>query len=102
MMVGTGSNITKRRLAEKQLVQQREFYGFVLDHIPCDIGVFDEAGRYMFVNATGIKDAAKRAWVIGKDNFDYCRQYGYPMSIAKGRQRYINQAHESREQVTFD
>ena len=102
MVVGTGSNITKRRQAEKQLVEQRAFYEFVLDHIPCDIGVFDEAGRYMFVNATGIKDAAKRAWVIGKDNADYCRQYGIPMSIAEGRQRHIAQAYESRKLVTFD
>ena len=102
MVVGTGSNITKRRQAEGKLVEQRAFYEFVLDHIPCDIGVFDEAGRYMFVNATGIKDAAKRAWVLGKDNFDYCRQYGHPMAIAEGRQRYINQAYEARQLVTFD
>ena len=102
MVVGTGSNITKRRQAEEKLVEQRAFYEFVLDHIPCDIGVFDEAGRYMFVNATGIKDAAKRAWVIGKDNFDYCRQYGHPMAIAEGRQRHINQAYESHRLVTFD
>ncbi|GAA4051111.1 hypothetical protein GCM10022409_42340 [Hymenobacter glaciei] len=102
MMVGTGSNITRRRLAEQQLVEQRAFYEFVLDHIPCDIGVFDEAGRYMFVNATGINDAAKRTWVIGKNNFDYCRQYGHPMAIAEGRQHYINQAYESRKLVTFE
>ena len=102
MVVGTGSNITRRRQAEEKLVEQRTFYEFVLDHIPCDIGVFDEAGRYMFVNATGIKDAAKRAWVIGKDNFDYCRQYGHPMAIAEGRQRNIRQAYESRKLVTFD
>ena len=102
MVVGTGSNITKRRLAEGKLVEQQAFYEFVLDHIPCDIGVFDEAGRYMFVNATGIKDAAKRTWVIGKNNFDYCRQYGHPMSIAEGRQRHINQAYESGKLVTFD
>ena len=102
MVVGTGSNITKRRQAEEKLAEQRAFYEFVLDHIPCDIGVFDEAGRYLFVNATGIKDAAKRAWVIGKDNFDYCRQYGHAMAIAEGRQRNINQAYESRKLMTFE
>ena len=102
MVVGTGSNITKRRQAEEKLAEQRTFYEHVLDRIPCDIGVFDEAGRYLFVNATGIKDAAKRAWVIGKDNFDYCRQYGHPMSLAEGRQGYINQAYETRSLVTFE
>jgi len=102
MVVGTGSNITKRRQAEEKLAEQRTFYEFVLDRIPCDIGVFDAAGRYLFVNATGIKDVAKRAWVIGKDNFDYCRQYGHPPSIAEGRQRYIHQAYESGTLVTFE
>ncbi|MDQ2773295.1 MAG: response regulator [Bacteroidota bacterium] len=102
MVVGTGSNITRRRQAEEKLAEQRAFYEFVLDHIPCDIGVFDAAGRYMFVNETGIKDAEKRAWVIGKDNFDYCRQYGHSLAIAEGRHRRFTEAYEHGELVTFD
>ena len=102
MVVGTGSDITKRRQAEEKLVEQRAFYEFVLDHIPCDIGVFDAQGRYLFVNATGIKDAGRRAWVIGKDNFAYCAEYGHPMTLAEERHRRIMQAFEHGELVTYD
>jgi signal transduction histidine kinase/ActR/RegA family two-component response regulator len=102
MMVGTGSNVTKRRQAEQKLAEQREFYEFTLNHIPSDIGVFDADGRYLFVNATGIKDPAKRDWVIGKTNFDYCNKYGYPLELAQERQERLNEAFRERRLVTFE
>ncbi|MBO2010377.1 response regulator [Hymenobacter negativus] len=102
MMVGTGSNLTLRRQAERKLVEQREFYEFTLNHIPCDIGVFDVEGRYLFVNATGIKDPAKREWVIGKDNFDYCERYGYPRALAEERHVRLTEAFRERRLVTFE
>ncbi|MGY3090674.1 signal transduction histidine kinase/AmiR/NasT family two-component response regulator [Hymenobacter sp. UYAg731] len=102
MVVGTGSNITRRRQAEKKLIEQRAFYQYALDHIPCDIGVFDAEGRYLLVNATGIKDAAKREWVIGKDNFEYCAEYGHPMSLAEERQARIMEAFSGNALVTYE
>jgi signal transduction histidine kinase/CheY-like chemotaxis protein len=102
MMVGTGSDITRRRQAEQQLMEQREFYEFTLNHIPCDIGVFDPEGRYLFVNASGIKDPAKREWVIGKDNFAYCQQYGHPMSLAEERKLRLDEAFREGHLVTFE
>jgi signal transduction histidine kinase/ActR/RegA family two-component response regulator len=102
MMVGTGANVTRRRQAEQKLAEQREFYEMALNHIPSDIGVFDTNGRYLFVNATGIKDPAKRDWVIGKDNFEYCAQYGIPMALAEERQERLYEAFRERRLVTFE
>jgi len=102
MVVGTGTDITKRRVAERQLEEQREFFEFALNHIPSDIGVFDAEGRYLFVNANGIKDPAKREWVIGKDNFEYCAQYGYPLALAEERQERLQEAFRERRLVTFE
>ncbi|MDO7850248.1 response regulator [Hymenobacter convexus] len=102
MVVGTGTDITKRRLAEQKLEEQREFFEFTLNHIPSDIGVFDADGRYLFVNANGIKDPTKREWVIGKDNFEYCAQYGYPIALAEERQERLNEAFREGRLVTFE
>ncbi|HEX8330785.1 MAG TPA: response regulator [Hymenobacter sp.] len=102
MVVGTGTDITARRLAEEKLVEQREFYEFALNHVPCDLAVFDADHRYLFVNASGIKDPAAREWVINKDNFDYCRQYNHPIGIAEERQVRMNQAARERRLVTFE
>ena len=46
MMVGTGSNVTQRRLAELKLEEQRQFYEMAMAHIPCDIGVSRRSGEF--------------------------------------------------------
>ncbi|WP_375416500.1 response regulator [uncultured Hymenobacter sp.] len=102
MVVGTSVNVTERRQIEHKLAQQREFYEFVLNQMPCDIGVFDDQFRYLFVNATGIKDPARREWVIGKDNFDYCAQYGHPLSLAEERHARFREAVAGQQLVTFE
>ncbi|MCI1190128.1 response regulator [Hymenobacter sp. DH14] len=102
MMVGTSGNVTQRQQAERKLAEQREFYERALSHIPCDIGVFDPQGRYLYVNATGIKDPAKREWVIGRDNLEYFAQYGHPRAMAEERHERIMSAFRGGELVTFE
>ena len=102
MMVGTGANITKRVEAEEKLAKQREFYEFVLNHIPSDICLFDAEGRYLFVNTAGIKDPARREWVLGKTNFEYCAEYGHPLALAEERQVRMREAFEGRQLVMFE
>ena len=102
MMVGTGIDTTKRRLAERKLEEQRQFYEFVLDQMPCDMAVFDADFRYLFVNTSGIKNPDARKWVIGKNNFDYCQQYGHPVSLAEERLARMTQAAQERQLVTYD
>ncbi|MBD2723025.1 hybrid sensor histidine kinase/response regulator [Hymenobacter armeniacus] len=101
-VVGTGTDITKRWLAEQKLAEQREFYEFTLDHIPCDLGVFDAQGRYLYVNAVGIKDPVRRRWAIGKDHFEYHARYGHPLAQAEERHARIMAAFEGGQLVTFE
>ena len=102
MVVGTSGNVTQRRQAEQQLAEQRAFYECALSHIPCDIGVFDPQGRYLYVNATGIKNPERRAWVIGRDNLEYARQYGYSEAFGMERQQRIMEAFAQGQLVTFE
>ena len=102
LMVGTGTNTTKRRQAEQGLVRQREFYEFSLDQIPCDIAIFDAEFRYKFVNANSIKSKEAREWVIGKTNFEYCQRYGHPLALAQERQARFTQAVRGRKLVTYE
>ncbi|WP_139925275.1 response regulator [Hymenobacter sp. DG01] len=102
MMVGMGVDITERRQVEKQLADQRAFYEFVLDQLPCDVGVFDDKFRYLFVNASGIKDPEMRRWIIGKDNFDYFSRTNYPASMAEERHAQLEQVARERRLVTYE
>ena len=102
MVVGTGNDVTAHHEAERKLNEQREFYEFIFDQLPCDIGVFDADFRYRYVNAAGIRNPAVREWVIGKNHFEYCAQYNHPQTLAETRTAYMRQARDERQLVTFE
>jgi len=102
LMVGTGSNITKRHQAEQQLAEQQTFYEFVLNQLPCDIGIFDAQYRYLFVNEWGIEDPETRKWVIGKNNFEYFARTNRPRAMAEERHARFEQTVRERQLTTFE
>lgn len=61
------------------------FYEEILNAIPAELAVFDKNHKYLFVNKSAIKSDEVREWIIGKDDFDYCKKYNKPISIAEGR-----------------
>jgi PAS domain S-box-containing protein len=65
--------------------KERDFYKELLDNMPADVGVFNEDQKYLYVNPHAIKDPEMRKWIIGKDDFDYCKARDIPTTIAKDR-----------------
>ncbi len=102
MMVGTSNDVTAHRDAEYKLDEQRKFYEFIFDQLPCDIGVFDADFRYLYVNASGIRNPTVREWIIGKNHFEYCAQYNHAIELAETRHAYMCQARDERRLVTFE
>ncbi|MBC6991609.1 PAS domain-containing protein [Hymenobacter sp. BT491] len=96
------TDITAQRAADRQLADQQGFYEAILNQLPADIGVFDTQHRYLFVNHVGIKDAALRKWIIGKDNFDYCAYRNRPTEIAEQRKQAFDEIIRDRKQVTYE
>lgn len=102
LMVGTGVDTTAQRLAEQKLTEQQAFYEFVLNQLPCDIGVFDAQHRYIFANERGIRDPEVRAWAVGKDSFAYFERTGRPREMAEKRHAQLERVLRGRELVTFE
>ena len=81
-----------------RLDEQQQFYEYILNNIPSDIAVFDEHHRYLFVNPQGIKSDELRQWILGKDDFDYCRHRGIPEeSAAFRRAKFLEVLRENKE-----
>lgn len=76
---------------ERQNLEIKDFYEFILNNIPSDIAVFDSNHRYLFVNPQGISNEETRKFIIGKDDFDYCRFKGISDEIAKNRRRIFDE-----------
>jgi PAS domain S-box-containing protein len=95
-------DITDRKEAEQKSKKLQEFYEVILNKIPTDIVVFDEKHRYMFANETAIKDPEKRAFIIGKDDYDYCEKYGKNKALAHSRRAIFNKVAYKKEQIEFE
>jgi len=102
LMVGTGSDITKRHQAEQKLAEQQAFYELVLNQLPCDIAIFDPHYRYLFVNERSMPDPELRKWVIGKDQFDYFEHTNRPRTMGTARHARLEQTLRERRMITFE
>ncbi len=98
---GIMQNITERKNAEIDLDQKRFFNDSVLNNIPADIAYFDKNHNYLFINQKGVANVTTRNWLIGKNDFDYCKMKGIDDTIATIREGYFNQAVQTRKQVDW-
>ena len=81
--------------------KQIQLTNSVLNNIPADIAVFDVEHRYMFVNSHGISNDETRKWLIGKNDFDYCKHKGLDDAIARVRYNYFEEAIKNKEHVDW-
>lgn len=98
---GIIQNITERKNAEIDLNQKRFFNDSVLNNIPADIAYFDKNHNYLFINQKGVANETTRNWLIGKNDFDYCKMKGIDDTMATIRGGYFNQAIQTRKQVDW-
>ncbi len=89
-------------LAQARLNEREAFYQMILGHVPIDIVVFDNQHCYLFLTEKSIRDPELRQWMLGKDDFDYCRYRGKPLSIAEDRRALFEQAASSRQTVSWE
>lgn len=81
---------------------EKHFYEDLLDNIPADIAIFDPSHRYLFVNKVAIVKSELRKWIIGKDDFDYCKFANKPIDAAVNRRKIFEKALASKKTVEFE
>lgn len=78
-------DITEKMMIHQKVEDQKNFYISILNNIPVDIAVFNKDHQYLFVNPIAVKNEEIREFLIGKDDFDYCKHYSKDISIAQNR-----------------
>jgi PAS domain S-box-containing protein len=94
-------DVTEKVLKEQKVEEQRAFYEMILNNLPLDFVIFNHKHEYLYVNPLAIKDTERREFIIGKTDYDYCKQYNKDVSIADERQVIFNQVLESKKQAEF-
>ncbi|MFM7078266.1 MAG: PAS domain-containing sensor histidine kinase [Bacteroidota bacterium] len=95
------NDITEKKRLENALLEEKNFTEGILNNVPADIAVFDMNHRYLFVNPTGIRDEGLRKWIIGKDDFDYCKFKGIGTELAEKRRKTFNEVVSSKKAVEY-
>lgn len=85
-----------------RLQDQRSFYEFVLNSIPSDVAIFDENHKYLFINPQGISNPEIRSFMIGKDDFDYCKFKGVSTEGAEFRRKKFLEVIQEKKEVEWE
>lgn len=78
---------TEKVKAKLDVDEQKQFYETILNNIPGNVAVYDIKGNYIFINPNTVKDPVLRKWLIGKNNYDYCRYRGVSSEVADERNK---------------
>ena len=89
-------NQNERDSLFQEVKTQKDFYENILNNIPIDIAVFDKEHKYVFVNPQAIKNDDLRSYIIGKDDFDYCKYVDRDIEIANLRRNQFNQIRKTK------
>ena len=101
-VIGSGIDISARRVAEQQMARQQEFYESVLNYLPVDVAVFDANHRYLFVNPSSFSNPTLRQQIIGMTNAEYCALRQHPAAMSAVREQHFQQAVRTQADVSWE
>lgn len=94
-------DITEKMIIHQKVEEQKKFYETILNSIPVDIAVFNEKHQYLFLNPTAVKTPSTRKFLIGKDDFDYCKHYNKDINIAQKRREIFIEVKNHHKTIEF-
>lgn len=101
VLISLPTRILKKELLTGGL-SENIFLKSILDNIPTDIAVWDLNHRYLYLNKRANADEGTRKWLVGKDDFEYCKEFNLPTQIAINRRIAFNHALYTRSANAFE
>lgn len=101
-IIGAAEDLTRLRNKNLELGRQKEFYESILNHLPSDVAVYDNALRYIFVNPAAVADPHLREWIINRTNEEYSAYRNVPLHRIETRGKRLRETLENRTQVAFE
>ena len=102
VIIGSCRDITDYVETKQKIIKQKEFYEKILDQMPTDVAVFDQDHKYLYLNQAAIKNDELRAFIIGKDDFEYAKHTGRDDSAAKDRRARFLQTIASKNLMQWE
>lgn len=100
--IGTVQDITKAKTMEDELESTSLFFKSILNQAPVEMALLDSDFNYVFLSERAVVNRDVRKWLIGKNDFDYCKYKKKPISIAESRFSYFSQCKAKKAIVTWE
>ncbi len=82
--------------------QQHLSYSRILDIISADIAIFDTSHKYLYINKSSLPNDEVRAFLMGRDDFDYCKFRNKPIDLALKRRVVFEEVIREKSIRTFE
>jgi len=76
--------------------RHRNFYENILDNVPAEIIVADNKFKFIYLNPRVEEKEEIRDYLIGRDDFDFCRIKKRPLAIAENRRNMYFQVQKTK------
>lgn len=95
------NDVSKEKEMADNIKEVKLFYKNILHNFPSDIVVFDKNHRYKFITPKAVANDEMREWLIGKDDYDYCKLTGKDNALADQRRKLFKDVVNSGEQFSM-
>lgn len=100
--IGNCTDVTAFAETEQKLKEQKEFYETIFNSIPTDVVAFDSNHRYLLLNHAAIKNDKLRAFIIGKDDFEYAAHRNRNPAFAEERRQKFMRALKTKKAYSWE
>jgi PAS domain S-box-containing protein len=95
-------DITNFVESKQQLKEHKDFYETIFNSIPYDVVAFDINHKYLLLNPAAIKNDELRAFIVGKDDFEYALFKGRDPGFAIDRRKNFKTALKTRKSYSWE
>jgi two-component sensor histidine kinase/PAS domain-containing protein len=81
---------------------QKQFYEAILNNIPVDIAIFNQDHKYMYLNPIAVRNQEVRDFLLGRDDFDYCKFRNLDTATAQERRVMFLKAQRTKKTIEFE
>lgn len=96
------TDITNFVETEIQLKEQKDFYETIFNSLPTDVVAFDINHKYQLLNPAAIKNDELRAFIVGKDDFEYAAHRDIDPAFAVDRTKKFKIALKTRKPYSWE
>lgn len=88
--------------ALEKAIEERNFFESILSNNPTEVVVLNNDFKYVYLNKHAIKSDELRNWMVGKDDFEYCKKTNRDDTIAINRRKLITKIQISKKPQSFE